>query len=90
MTMNVSEEDLEWMQREWEFMLENAKTWLVKGLGSGDLWHKISNINLTEMHDALQLHLGDDDYLLLFDFALAVTATRPALLQTVADADLRS
>ena len=90
MTLNITDDDTEWMQQEWEFMQEKAQTWLVNGLGSNDLWHKLSNINFTDMHDALQLHLGDDDYLLLFDFALAVTVTRSALLKTIADADLRN
>jgi hypothetical protein len=90
MTLNICDDDTEAMQEEWEYIQEQAPTWLGNALGSYELWDKLSDLTLAELHDALQLHLGDEDYLLLFDFALAVTATRSTLLRTLADADLRS
>ena len=89
MTRNISDVDEE-VQWELEYHQAQAKTWLINGLGSKELWEKLSNLYLAELHDVLQLHLGDADFLLLFDFALAVTAKRQALLQIVADADLKS
>ena len=90
MTINICDDDEEAMQEEWEFIQKQAPTWLGNALGSAELWDKLSDTHLADLHDALQLHLGDEDYLLLFDFALAVTATHSALLRTLANADLRS
>jgi hypothetical protein len=80
MTINICDDDTEGMKAELEYVEEQAPTWVAKALRSENLWDKLSNITFAEMHDALQIHLGDADYLLLFDFALAVTAIRRSLM----------
>jgi hypothetical protein len=87
--MTINSEIDEEAQAEWKYVHEQAPTWLVNGLGSKELWEKLSDYTLAELHNALRLHLGDANFALLFEFALAVTAKRPALLQMIAD-DLRS
>jgi hypothetical protein len=61
MTLNISEDDLEGMQHEWEYIQEKARGWVLSGLGSGGLWDKLSDISLGQMHDALEAHLGEQD-----------------------------